>query len=119
MRSGAPAHSCLSVRCRPYSAGVDLKSVQMGALLTELDGLAIVPPLIRTPHGWTEQSPVRCGSCEGTRFLIGSTACSCRTDTLAPGHRTWTCRECGQHERVGCLGAGAQRGPMEEYGCAN
>lgn len=98
---------------------MDLTHFPMGAHLTELDGRAILPPLIRTPHGWVEQQPVGCGSCEGTRFLIGWTACGCRTDALAPGHRTWTCRQCGQHERVGCLDETAQRGPMEEYGCAN
>ncbi len=98
---------------------MDLSSIPIGESLLELDGLAIVPALIRAPGGWIEQSPVSCGSCEGTRFLIGWAACSCRSDTLAPGHRTWECRECGQHERVGCLGAGGQRGPMEEYGCAN
>lgn len=96
---------------------MNLSSVPIGAPLTELDGLAIVPALIRTPHGWIEQAPTRCGSCEGTRLLIGWTACGCRSDTLAPGHRTWTCQECGQHERVGCQDADAQRGPMEEYGC--
>lgn len=94
-----------------------LHSAPHGSLLTELDGQQIIPPLIRTPHGWVEQKPARCGACEGTRFLIGWTACACRTDTLAPGHRTWACQTCGQYERLGCLDAAAQAGPMEEYGC--
>lgn len=96
---------------------MNLDSIPTGEVLTELDGLAILPPLIRTPHGWIEQKPVRCGTCNGARFLIGWAACPCRPDTLAPGHRTWLCCTCGQHERIGCRDAQAQRGPMEEYGC--
>lgn len=96
---------------------MNLNSTPMGATLTEWDGQLIVPPLIRTPRGWIEQAPSRCENCGGDSILIGWTACACRTDTLAPGHRTWTCQKCGQHERVSCLDASAQRGPMDEYGC--
>ena len=69
-----------------------LNGIPMGGTLTEIGGLAIVPALIRTPHGWIEQAPNRCGSCKGTRLLIGWTACSCRSDTLCtdtePGNAT-------------------------------
>ncbi|GAB4097801.1 hypothetical protein GCM10028787_32760 [Brachybacterium horti] len=94
-----------------------LSSYPQGVKLTELDGRTILPPLIRTPRGWAERPPSRCGACEGTQLLVGWTACACRTDTLAPGHRTWTCQTCGQHDRLGCLDATSQARPMQEYGC--
>ena len=87
----------------------------MGEVMHEYNGKLLFPPLVRTPQGWAEQQPPRC-ACGSARNLIGWTACSCRSDTGAPGHRTWTCRDCGLSTAVGCLGP-AGLGPMESYGC--
>jgi hypothetical protein len=84
-------------------------------MLHEVGGKRVLPPLVRSSAGWAEQGPTRC-ACGGTRFIIGWTACACRTDTLAPGHRTWICRHCEHRTAVGCLGP-AGPGPMESYGC--
>lgn len=94
-----------------------LSSYPLGPILTELDGRTLIPPLVRTRDGWAEQAPAQCSACRGSQLLVGWTSCACRTDALAPGHRTWTCRTCGHRERAGCLDAAAQRGPLEEYGC--
>lgn len=75
-----------------------------------------IPPLVRTSEGWAERGPERC-SCGSTRFLVGWTACSCRTGTLGPGHRTWECQQCGRRVVLGCLEAPVM-GPLDEYGCA-
>ena len=83
--------------------------------ITEFNGLQVIPPLHRTSEGWAEEQPLTC-TCGGEWFLIGWTACSCRTDTFAPGHRTWECRACGRSAALGCLGP-AVLGPMEGYGC--
>ena len=84
-------------------------------MITEYQGLQVIPPLIHTAQGWAEQQPMTC-SCGSVQFLIGWTACSCRTDTVAPGHRTWECRACGHRSVLGCLGK-AGPGPMDSYGC--
>src|SRR5699024_113530 len=65
-------------------------------------------------EGWAEEQPAMC-PCGGERFLIGWAACSCRTDTLAPGHRTWECLACRRRTALGCLGP-AGLGPMQSYG---
>lgn len=96
---------------------MDLSAFPMGETLHELNGRVLLPPLIRTPAGWVEVRPVQCAQCDGRRLLIGWTSCSCRTDTSMGGHRTWTCRGCGQTEHVGCLGEREGQGPMESYGC--
>lgn len=85
------------------------------SVMTECGVLRVIPPLVRTAQGWAEQQPSDC-SCGSRRFLVGWTACSCRRDTLAPGHRTWECQQCHRREVLGCLGA-AGPGPIEGYGC--
>lgn len=87
----------------------------MPKVLHEYGGKLLIPPLMRSPEGWAEQTPPSC-ECGSSRALIGWTACGCRTDTLAPGHRTWECRACGNVALLGCLGA-EELGPMESYGC--
>lgn len=49
----------------------------------EIEGKLLLPPLVRTIHGWAEQGPPpwECGS---RRFLNGWLTCSCRVD--------WDCR---------------------------
>lgn len=87
----------------------------MGEVLYEWEGKLLLPPLVRTSRGWAQQQPPPCG-CGSQSSLQGWTACSCRDDTVGPGHTTWICRECDKRTAVGCLG---QRGlgPMESYGC--
>jgi len=87
----------------------------MAERITEFEGLQVIPSLHRTPEGWAEERPETC-PCGGEQFLIGWAACACRTDTLAPGHRTWECLECGRRTALGCLGP-AGLGPMQSYGC--
>lgn len=87
----------------------------MDQVLDEVGGKLLLPPLVRVPGGWAEQGPEPC-SCGGLGYLVGWVACSCRSDTLAPGHRTWQCAGCATLTRVGCLGLAGQ-GPMESYGC--
>ena len=85
-------------------------------VIAELAGLRLIPPLVRSTEGWVEQRPIQC-SCGNGRFLVGWMACSCRTDTLGPGHRTWECQQCGRRAVLGCLEAPVM-GPLDEYGCA-
>ncbi|GAB4097771.1 hypothetical protein GCM10028787_32460 [Brachybacterium horti] len=85
-------------------------------VIAEYEGLRLIPPLVRTAQGWAERRSSEC-SCGGRRFLVGWTACSCRTDTLGPGHRTWECQQCGRRAVLGCLEAPVM-GPLDEYGCA-
>lgn len=89
----------------------------MAERITEFEGLQVIPPLYRTPEGWAEERSAAC-ACGEERFLIGWAACACRTDTLAPGHRTWECTACGQRVALGCRGS-ADPGPMEAYGCGS
>lgn len=89
----------------------------MGEVMYEIEGKLLLPPLVRTAHGWSEQGPPRC-ECGSWRFLNGWLACSCRVDTYGPGHRLWSCRECDKRTAVGCLGD-TGLGPMESYGCNN
>ena len=87
----------------------------MAESITEFEGLQVIPPLYRTPEGWAEERPAAC-ACGEERFLIGWAACACRTDTFAPGHRTWECLACSRRTALGCLGS-AGLGPMQSYGC--
>lgn len=82
--------------------------------LHEYGGKLLIPPLVRVKDGWAEQSPPPC-QCGSSEAIVGWEACGCRTDTLAPGHRTWECRACGERAVLGCLGAEGL-GPMESYG---
>lgn len=97
------------------SVGCTLYCLNMPEVLYEYGGKLLIPPLMRSPEGWAEQMPPSCG-CGCSRALVGWTACGCRTDRLAPGHRTWECRANGNLARLGCLGAEGL-GPMESYGC--
>ena len=97
---------------------MNLDDFPIGALLHELDGKAVIPPLTRTQAGWGEPQAPNCSSCSNTRILVGWVACSCRRDTFSPGHRTWTCANCYQVTRLGCVNKNANLGPLEEYGCA-
>lgn len=87
----------------------------MAERMTESEGLQVIPALLRTREGWAEEQPSVC-ACGSEQFLIGWTACSCRTDTISPGHRTWECLACSRCTALGCLGP-AGLGPMESYGC--
>ncbi|GAB4097668.1 hypothetical protein GCM10028787_31430 [Brachybacterium horti] len=88
----------------------------MEKVIEEYGGMRLIPPLVRSAEGWAEQRPREC-ACGSRRFLVGWMACSCRTDTLGPGHRTWECRECGRRELLGCLEL-PELGPLDEYGCS-
>lgn len=76
--------------------------VMIGETIHEYDGLQVIPPLTRTAAGWVQQSPTPCPECGGTTHLVGWHACMCRDDTLAPGHRTWICRNCDHRRLLGC-----------------
>lgn len=95
----------------------NLPGMTIGEELTELEGKKLIPPLVPTADGWAEPRPGPC-SCGSDRMLVGWTACSCRNDTVTPGHRTWECTTCGQRFALGCQGS-ADPGPMEAYGCGS
>jgi hypothetical protein len=84
----------------------------MAERITEFEGLQVIPPLYRTPEGWAEERPAAC-ACGEERFLIGWAACACRTDTLAPGHRTWGVLGVQPAHRTGVPGVGRARPDAE------
>jgi len=77
-----------------------------GEMIHEYDGLKVIPPLLRTADGWVQQRPTPCPQCGADEHLVGWLACGCRSDTLAPGHRTWICRRCDHRRALGCFGEG-------------
>lgn len=77
----------------------------MSETIHEYDGLRVIPPLTRTAAGWMQQPPTPCLQCGAVEHLVGWHACSCRSDTLAPGHRTWICQRCDHRRVLGCLEA--------------
>ena len=113
-RSGAHVPGTPSSMSDPVPT---VSGMAIGDELTELEGKKLIPSLVRTSDGWAERRPGPC-ACGSSRALVGWAACSCRNDTVAPGHRTWECATCGHRVALGCLGS-VDPGPMEAYGCGS